>query len=197
MPRDYKHQANAPREKSGSGWLLLVLGFLAGLIVGTALNLGTDWLRLKSVAQAVPDAAQAVQEEVNNAAANPADNAKQDEPATDETRFDFYRMLPNFEVVIPEQDETVQRGGDVTQIAQPGTYVLQAGSFRGMDDADRLKAQLALLGITSHIQEVTIDDTQTWYRVRIGPYQDLNQLNSIRTRLEDNGLPSLLIRVGD
>src|SRR5690606_2151274 len=122
---------------------------------------------------------------------------KQDEPATDETRFDFYRMLPNFEVVIPEQDETVQRGGDVTQIAQPGTYVLQAGSFRGMDDADRLKAQLALLGITSHIQEVTIDDTQTWYRVRIGPYQDLNQLNSIRTRLEDNGLPSLLIRVGD
>src|SRR5690606_11191817 len=112
-------------------------------------------------------------------------------------QFDFYQMLPNFEVVIPEQDKDVRRSGEVASIEKPGTYVLQAGSFRSAADADRLRAQLALIGLESDVQTVTIDRDQTWHRVRIGPFTDLQRLDSARARLADNGIQALVIRIGD
>jgi len=82
-------------------------------------------------------------------------------------------------------------------VEQPGTYVLQAGSFRNNADADRLRAQLALIGVESDIQTVTIDDDQVWHRVRIGPFTDLERLNAARDRLADNGIQPLIIRIGE
>ena len=61
-------------------------------------------------------------------------------------RFDFYDMLPNFEVVIPEEDPEVIQDTEPKAIDVPGSYVLQAGSFTTYEDADRRRAQLALHG---------------------------------------------------
>ena len=82
-------------------------------------------------------------------------------------------------------------------VTDEGTYILQVGSFRNGGDADRLRAELALLGIESRIQTVTIDDTDTWHRVRVGPMSDLEVLNEVRGRLAANDHDALVIRVGD
>ncbi len=111
-------------------------------------------------------------------------------------RFDFYEMLPNFEVVIPEQEKNVSQDTQHEAVVLPGVYVLQAGSFGDFADADRRRAELALLGIESRIQRVTIDDN-TYHRVRIGPTDDLDELNRLRNRLKQANIEVLRIRIGD
>ena len=74
--------------------------------------------------------------------------------------------------------------------------MLQAGSYKNFGDADRVRAQLALAGVESKVQKVTVD-TDTWHRVRIGPITNLDELNRIRTRLRQSDIDALVIRVGD
>jgi hypothetical protein len=81
-------------------------------------------------------------------------------------------------------------------VSEPGTYVLQAGSFRNMADADRVKATLAMQGVESRIQQVTIDE-DTWHRVRIGPFDDLAQLEQTRRKLRDKHIEVIVIRLVD
>lgn len=109
--------------------------------------------------------------------------------------YDFYDMLPNFEVVVPEKEVVVQR--DAPEAARKeGAYVLQAGSYRKLEDADRVRAQLALQGIESNVQRVAID-ADTWHRVRIGPISDPAELNRVRSRLKEAEVDFLIVRVGD
>lgn len=115
------------------------------------------------------------------------------EPAA-ESRFDFYEMLPQFEVVIPEYETDVRADTAPRAVEQPGRYVLQAGSFRTLADADRRQASLALLGVESSIQRVAIED-DVFHRVRIGPVEDLGRLNEIRRRLRDARIETLLMQV--
>lgn len=113
--------------------------------------------------------------------------------AGSETEFEFYEMLPKFEVVIPERE------GEVTtpaEVRKPGAYVLQAGSFRNAADADRMRALIALQGIESRIQKVTIDK-DTWHRVRIGPINNLETLEETRSKLRSAQIDALVLRVGE
>jgi cell division protein FtsN len=110
------------------------------------------------------------------------------------SRFDFYEVLPQYEVVIPEIESAPRVDRAVQPVEQPGRYVLQAGSFKRIGDADRRQASLALLGIESRIQRVTIDDDE-FHRVRIGPIDELDELNRIRGRLRDARIETLLMRV--
>jgi len=112
--------------------------------------------------------------------------------------YDFYDMLPNFEVVVPEKDREVSRERDTTpaKIERPGVYVLQAGSYRKPEEADRIRAQLKLQGIDANVQRVSVDD-DVWHRVRIGPITDLTELNRLRARLRAADLDALVIRVGE
>ena len=105
-------------------------------------------------------------------------------------------MLPSFEVIIPEDESDVSLDNQIAAVQQPGVYILQAGSFTRYADADRRKAQLALLGIESTIQRISIDD-QTYHRVRIGPISNLEQLNQNREQLRQAEIEVLRIRVGD
>jgi cell division protein FtsN len=112
--------------------------------------------------------------------------------------YDFYDMLPNFEVVVPEKDREVSRERDnaPAKIERPGVYVLQAGSYRKQEEADRIRAQLKLQGIDANVQRVAVDD-DVWHRVRIGPITDLTELNRLRARLRAADLDALVIRVGE
>lgn len=181
MPRDYKHAARESRAESrvSSGLLGLVAGFAAGFGAAVLLQVG--------VPEKPAQSARAIQQ----------DAPVRDNPKVDKPKFDFYQMLPNFEVVIPEQDKEVRRSADVSSVEKPGTYVLQAGSFRGAGDADKLRARLALAGIESSVQTVTIDRDQTWHRVRIGPFNKLEQLNEARRRLAEQDIQALVIRLGE
>lgn len=136
-----------------------------------------------------------VAERQSNVDDNSEQAAKQlEEPP--EARFDFYNLLPKFEVIIPEQEPDVQLETGPQAVVEPGIYVLQAGSFGEYKDADRRRATLALQGIESRIQRVTIDD-KTYHRVRIGPIDDLNELNVLRSRLREAKIDVLRIRLGD
>jgi cell division protein FtsN len=105
-------------------------------------------------------------------------------------------MLPNFEVVVPERDRDVKRDLPAARIERPGVYVLQAGSYRNLPDAERVRAQLALQGIESKVQRVAVDN-DVWHRVRIGPISDLAELNRLRRQLQAAEIDGLVIRVGD
>ena len=75
-------------------------------------------------------------------------------------------------------------------------YVLQAGSFSTNTDADRRRAVLALQGIESHIQRVQINDRND-HRVYVGPTDDLDELNLLRSRLRAAKIDVLRIRLSD
>jgi cell division protein FtsN len=110
--------------------------------------------------------------------------------------YDFYSMLPNFEVVVPEKERDVKRDLPAAKIEKPGTYVLQAGSYRGEADADRVARQLTLQGIDAKVQRVALD-SDVWFRVRVGPISDLAELNKARHQLQSAEVDALVIRVGD
>lgn len=112
-------------------------------------------------------------------------------------KYDFYEMLPNFEVVVPEKDKDVKRDLPATaKVERPGIYVLQAGSYRNEADADRVRAQLAMQGIDAKVQRVAVD-ADVWHRVRIGPITKLDDLNRLRKQLQAADVDALVIRVGD
>ncbi len=110
--------------------------------------------------------------------------------------YDFYSMLPNFEVVVPEKETAVKRDLPAAKIERPGEYVLQAGSYRNQGDAERVARQLNLQGIDAKVQRVALD-SDVWFRVRVGPISDLAQLNKVRHQLQAADVDALVIRVGD
>lgn len=118
-------------------------------------------------------------------------------PAAAGEKYDFYEMLPNFEVVVPEKDKEVKRDLPATaRVERPGVYVLQAGSYRNESDADRVRSQLAMQGIDARVQRVAVD-ADVWHRVRIGPITRLEDLNRLRKQLQAADIDALVIRVGD
>ena len=185
--RDFRRGA-ARRSRAGgagfSGWTGLALGLALGLAVAAAV-----W-QYKSRPPAEPAAARVKKPAPMSA----RDESPDKEPASG--GYTFYDRLKNFEVVIPEKDKEVHRDLRPAPETRPGTYVLQAGSYRNFADADRIRAQLALAGVESKVQKVTVD-TDTWHRVRIGPITNLDELNRIRTRLRQADVDALVIRVGD
>jgi len=110
--------------------------------------------------------------------------------------YDFYSSLPKFEVVVPEKEKDVRPDNKAVPETRRGTYVLQAGSYKNFADADRVRAQLALQGVESKVQKVSVD-SDTWHRIRIGPISNLDQLNHLRTILRKADVDVLVIRVGD
>jgi len=128
--------------------------------------------------------------------ATPADAEGNAANAESGDRYDFYDMLPNFEVVVPEKDREVKRDVRTARIERPGVYVLQAGSYRNVADAERVRAQLNLQGIQAKVQRVAVDNDE-WHRVRVGPISDLNELNRVRKQLQAADVDGLVIRVGD
>jgi cell division protein FtsN len=188
VTRDYR-QGAARRGRPGpgfSGWTGLALGLAAGLIVAALV-----W-QLKSRPPAEAPVARA---------AKPAPQSARDEaqgpgPPARGTEYTFYDRLKNYELVIPEKDKDVRRDVKPAAETRPGTYVLQAGSYRNFADADQVRARLALQGVESKVQKVTVD-ADTWHRVRIGPITNLDELNRIRTRLRQADVDALVIRVGD
>ncbi|HSG65320.1 MAG TPA: SPOR domain-containing protein [Gammaproteobacteria bacterium] len=162
-----------------------------GLVIAAAIYFGDERAPVQRAAT-IPEAGT----EPSVADTTPA-RAESPPPATEPhpaTRFDFYDMLPQFEVVVPETERGAAEGRAATAVQEAGNYVIQAGSFRALADADRMQATLALLGIESRIQPVPIDD-DVYHRVRIGPIDDLEELNMIRRRLWDADIEVLLLRV--
>lgn len=190
MPRDYKHSKR--RSSSGSS-LTSVAGFVVGLALGLSVAVGVYLFDRRPAARLARQSAPMTRDE--SPAQPKGEGASRDSARDSDTQFDFYEMLPKFEVVIPEQDGAVPAAGGVSgPVEKPGAYILQAGSFRNHADADRVRALIAMQGIESKIQKVTID-RDTWHRVRVGPITNLKQLEETRSKLRQARIDALVIRV--
>ena len=127
----------------------------------------------------------------------PADaNAGSNAPASkeDKTRFDFYTILPGSESKVSKEEESKLKEG-AQQPVVPKNYFLQVGAFQTSEEADNMKAKLALQGFEALVQTAIIPDKGVWHRVRVGPLKDLEQINKTKSDLLSNGFKADLIKV--
>ena len=108
-------------------------------------------------------------------------------------RFEFYNILPGSEEPAPDQ-----------QLKQPAQrpsvhdkYFLQAGSFQKAEDADNLKAKLAMMGVEATVQAVNLPGKGVWHRVRVGPFSNTDDMNKARASLQQNGVASSIVKAND
>jgi cell division protein FtsN len=73
-------------------------------------------------------------------------------------------------------------------------FLLQAGAFRTPEDADAMRARLAMLGLDARIFPIDQGD-RTLYRVRLGPYGQMDDINRIRKSLAENGIDAQVVRL--
>jgi cell division septation protein DedD len=187
--RDYKSTRRRPLELSR--WREFGYGLLAGAVLASV-----AFVYAGGRAHKAAEVADLPHPDPHRTA--PADNdpggAGANRPSA---KYDFYQMLPNFEVVVPEKDKDVKRDLPAgAPIERPGVYVLQAGSYRSEADAERVRQQLALQGVQAKVQRVAVD-ADVWHRVRIGPITNLAELNKVRKQLQAAEVDALVIRVGD
>lgn len=92
--------------------------------------------------------------------------------------------------------ETPNEAGIEPRQASPSgmAYLLQVGAFRSQEDADQMRARMAILGFESKVSEIEREGAML-YRVRIGPYAAIEELNKVKARVSENGIESMVIRV--
>jgi cell division protein FtsN len=181
-----KQQAEYP------GWLWMIFGLAIGLSVAFAVYVNDKEPGIQLAAKQPEPASLQSTIDNNNETAITETPAE----AVAAERFDFYKMLPAFEMIIdsdePEADEDVEPQA----VEVPGLYLLQAGSFSTHIDADRRRAELALHGIVSRVQRASVNG-RDYFRVYIGPIDDLDELNVTRSRLRAAKIDVMRIRLGD
>lgn len=193
MSRDYKPAPkNTSSKKSGNPMLA---GIFIGMFIGLAIALAvavvikgspSPFLERKSE----PPASDKTPLAPTALAEKPADDKLK---AAEKPRFDFYTILPGIEEPVSEKDIKQQDSGN----AAKNQYYLQAGAFQNEGEADNLKAKLALIGVEASIQTVTVPDKGIWHRVRVGPYNSVDDLNRMRATLTQNGVNASLVKVHD
>ncbi|VAX06908.1 hypothetical protein MNBD_GAMMA25-1524 [hydrothermal vent metagenome] len=199
MPRDYAKTPKPDNRRVLPGWLWMLGGLGIGLFVALLvyINNNTNAEHKTNISASLnkifDEGVKATQEASKKTKEKVAEAIKETRP-----KFDFYTILPELEVAIPEE-ELIEKQQSAKKINSTPTskstrYTLQAGSFRNPQQADRLKATLALQGIVANIQPVKINDHDTWYRVRIGPMHDISTLNRTRKRLRKNNIASIVVK---
>jgi len=111
-------------------------------------------------------------------------------------QFDFYTILPEKEVVVPEYEIKTRTREERVGKAKETHYIMQAGSFKSFKEADQLRAKLAAMGIESKVQKAKVGSVN-WYRVKMGPYTQTDSVNAIRARLRQNGIDVIITETGN
>jgi hypothetical protein len=195
--RDYKHSTGRDKRKPVTvhgSWMSFLSGLGVGLLVAFGVYLWSGQLRLPGGAD------DPVTGLPGEAYVEPGQTV---EPTVELPRpkFDFYKILPEMEVPIPdwELSESAPEAKEAPPEAEldTGTYLLQVGSFKSFDDADRVKASLALRGISANIQRVVINGQDVWFRVHVGPLTNAEEIRAMRLKLVENDMDFILLRIGD
>lgn len=184
--RGASRQQPAPR-RPVPGWLWLVSGLAIGLFVAFLLQLepGSETVKRDKTPPPPP----------------PSQSSK----ASDEPRYDFYTLLPESEVIVPQgsvtppppADEGTTQSTTETTTESGTRFFLQAGSFRKQSEADRVRAQILLLGLDVRLEDARLDSGDVWYRVQVGPYTDRTKLSQAQQVLTGNGFDNLLLQQRD
>jgi cell division protein FtsN len=116
--------------------------------------------------------------------------------AAEKPKFDFYKILPGQEEPVSEKEfRERSRAARSQQESAKDVYFIQAGSFQNPAEADNQKARLAILGYESTVEPANLPDKGTWYRVRLGPYSKVDEINRVRQALAQNGIEASLVKI--
>ena len=206
MSRDMKPRKRQPaKKKSGGGTLV---GMFIGLVLGVGIAAGVVWYLNKSPLPFVDKAqppARADGNGKNGQASQPlALPGKPGDPLP-EKRFQFYDILPGKADAVPDKEpkpevkpaetkKDEKKDDKKEEVRESKTPLfLQAGSFSTAQDADNQKAKLAFMGIEAVVQQVMLQD-KTFYRVRVGPYTKIDELNKVRAELAKSGIEAQLAK---
>jgi len=180
-----------------------LLGALLGVVVGLGIALGVAFYLNKTPLPFSPraksDAKDSAATKSNTIAGMPQGSTQLPSfsavtPA-ENPRYDFYKILPGGEEPVTEK-ELAARKSDAKPLPPfvRELYFVQVGAFQNPADADNHKAQLAIIGLESNVEPTTLPDKGTWYRVRIGPFTKVEDINRVRQTLAQNGIKSNLVK---
>jgi cell division protein FtsN len=199
----------------------MLLGVFIGLVLGLMLAAGVAYYVTKANSPYAAQTAKDARDPVRDSLRDAGKGGKPEAPAPDKPRFDFYKILPGGEEprvqverkVAPDravvdqakdkdQAKDAERPPAKVAAAEPAAkavnvgerFWLQAGSFASESDAENLKAQLALSGWEAAVQLATLQDKGVRYRVRLGPYDNTDELNRIKKDLARKGFDVAVIK---
>ncbi len=192
--KDYKPRGRPARKSAVGGTLI---GIFIGLLLGLAIAAAIAVYMAKSPVPFVDRTGQAARQ----APAKPTPNLAEAKPpaapkAPEKPRFDFYKILPGQEEPVSERElKAAAKDAGKAGTLPKDTYFIQAGSFPNPADADNLKAKLALIGLQASVEPANLPDRGTWYRVRLGPYSRLDEIDRVRQTLAQNGVDATMVRM--
>lgn len=218
-PKRGASRYQAPAKQPIPGWLWLAIGLTVGAFIVFLMKLepgGADIKREKAEAKAAKIA------EANKTPPSPTAPVK--------PKYDFYTLLPESEVIVPNEAvpektppavapvapvspeqaakiDTARAQAALSGLTPPPpppvaaaskpaavtTFFLQAGSFRKQADAEKVRAQIILLGQAATVESGTVKD-ETWYRVLVGPFSNREQLTTAQKQLAGGGFSNLLLQ---
>jgi cell division protein FtsN len=200
-----RQRTNGTRKRSGGGTLL---GLFVGLVVGVLAAAAVVWhihrtpppfsARMQPSSRTTPQQADNPQTPLA-LPGKPGDPIPQQ---NDKPRFDFYKILPgNNSEAVPDSTTSTpttarpdeHKPGDQNGNALKEPVFLQTGSFQNAGDADNQKATLAMMGIEAAVQQVMLQD-KVWYRVRLGPFRKIEEVNTVRSELARQGVEANIVK---
>lgn len=175
----------------------MMAGILLGMVIGVGIAAGVAWYLMKSPTPFLQKDPVAGKLNADANLQNQPSGTSAPAASGGKPRFEFYKVLTDKpDKTIAEPPKTADKP-KATEHRTAGSYephLLQAGSFQSADDAEKLKAKLALLGVEANVQSATIPDKGVWYRVRLGPYKTAEELDRVHSFLQKNGVQSTSMR---
>jgi len=191
-------------KKPVPGYIWMFAGLFIGLFFAFLIYLGKQPAEDISFTESVKQELQKAREQkktVTKEKEVEANNLPANKQSNEKPRFEFYTILSELEVFVPEPEiETTNKTDSFeNNNVVPGNstgkkYLLQAGSFKSNADAERLKATLGLLGVQSSIESVSINN-DSWHRVRIGPFNNSIQLRETLNTLKQNNIHAMTMEL--
>ena len=197
MSRDYKSPSKSNSRKKGSNLFLgLFLGYVLGLVSAIGVWMYIHQAPSPFIQNEKPEVSIKIKPSKNGDIALKEmlilDNSQsQTKDPNEKTRFEFYEMLPGNEEPVTEIE--LQKAAE--QPLLKDKYYLQVGSFKDTEDAENLKAKIAMLGMEAYIQSADLSEKGMWHRVRVGPFTKIDAIRKTRSSLLQSGIKANLIKV--
>lgn len=179
-PRRGASRAKPKAGRRVPAWLIAVCGGVVGLFIAFLFTLEPG---RETVKRGAPPP---------QPASKPVEPPKRQSPS-----YDFYTLLPESEVVVPTPRPVTPPpppppARPAEQSSSGTQYYLQAGSFRQRGEADRVRAQIILMGLEARLEDAKLANGEVWHRVQVGPFADQTRLTQAEQTLSGNGFSNLL-----
>lgn len=195
MARDYKYRANPNQKRKKTKqnttiawwkWLLVIALIALFIFFLVFLRNSAPELKQEQGKQSISKPLKKSEKPKKAKLKTKSDNKKTRQP-----RFDFYTVLPETEIVVPDYEINTRSREEKFGKVKKAKYIVQAGSFRNFAEADKLRARLALMGFESRVEKAKIGEV-VWNRVKMGPFSLSSSVSNIKKRLKENGIDTII-----